>query len=592
MKKQLLLLVMILLPMVVSADDSGSCGENVTYTFNETTKTLTISGNGKMDWFRIENGWGNNDKDTPWKPYQEEILHVVIESNVTSIGEGSFWGCSNLKTVTIPSTVVECRNSSFKDCNNLEAVYITSLEAWCNIDFEMNGVSSNPLYYAHNLYLNGEKIVNLVVPEGISEIKTCTFCGFNEMTSLIIPNSVETIGPSAFAHCNGLSSLTVPNSVTEIKAYAFENCEGLTSIQLFDNLEKIGSFAFGYCTALFSIVIPNSVTTLGDSSFAGCSGLSYVTLSNSLKSVGGFSDCTSLTIIDIPEGVETIYGGAFMRCTNLTSIKMPSTIKTVDMNAFSNCYKLKQIHIADIGKWCQISYSSWSDASLPFAASYGGHLYLNNEEIIDLEIPDGVTSISANAFRYCIGINSVKMPQSVNKIGEQAFANCSNLEDVEISDNLQKLENKTFYGCKIKKVTIPSSVQYIYSQVFDACYSLESVRVKAETPPFLNPTAFSNYNIPLYVPAESVDAYKAAEPWKNFGVIQEIVEGYVKGDVDGDGEVNEVDAQQILDVSVGILSVNDLAVPEAINVPGGNPSALEVNAQLVLDYSVATVKPW
>jgi len=64
------------------------------------------------------------------------------------------------------------------------------------------------------------------------------------------------------------------------------------------------------------------------------------------------------------------------------------------------------------------------------------------------------------------------------------------------------------------------------------------------------------------------------------------------GDVNGDGEVNEVDAQQILDVSVGILSVNDLAVPEAINVPGGNPSALEVNAQLVLDYSVATVKPW
>ena len=62
--------------------------------------------------------------------------------------------------------------------------------------------------------------------------------------------------------------------------------------------------------------------------------------------------------------------------------------------------------------------------------------------------------------------------------------------------------------------------------------------------------------------------------------------------MNGDGVVNEVDAQQILDVSVGILSVSDLAVPEAINVPGGNPSALEVNAQLVLDYSVATVKPW
>ena len=64
------------------------------------------------------------------------------------------------------------------------------------------------------------------------------------------------------------------------------------------------------------------------------------------------------------------------------------------------------------------------------------------------------------------------------------------------------------------------------------------------------------------------------------------------GDVNGDGEVNEVDAQLILDVSVGQKSLSDLKVPAAINVPGGNSSALEVNAQIVLDYSVASVKPW
>lgn len=347
MKKLLILLAMILLPLMAIADDSGKCGENVTYTFNETTKTLTISGNGEMDWFR-GHGWSIKDKETPWKSYQDEILHVVIESNVTSIGDGSFWGCSNLKTVSIPSTITKIKSAAFAECSKLEGVYLSDLEAWCNINFGPDpttmDVSSNPLYYAHNLYLNGEKIKELVIPEGISEIKICSFCGFSEMTSLHIPNSVISINAAAFQECKGLINLDIPNSVTLISSYAFSDCEALTTVKLSENLKEINSYAFQNCTSLFSVIIPNSVTTL-HSAFDGCTGLTYVTLSNNLKKVSGFYGCSSLTTMILPEGVESIEPLAFYGCSNLSSITIPSSLTTIKDNAFRQCSKLKIIKL-------------------------------------------------------------------------------------------------------------------------------------------------------------------------------------------------------------------------------------------------------
>ena len=219
----------------------------------------------------------------------------------------------------------------------------------------------------------------------------------------------------------------------------------------------------------------------------------------------------------LPEGVESIEPHAFYGCSNLSSITIPSSLTTIKDNAFRQCSKLKIIKLTDIAKWCGIEFNG--DYCHPFQYSYGGKIYKNDEEIIDLEIPDGVTYISAKAFISCIGIKSVKMPQTVNKIGEQAFSGCYNLEKVDMSENIQKLENKTFYGCKLNSVTIPSSVQYIYSQVFDGCNNLESVRVKAEAPPFLNSTAFSNYSIPLYVPDNSLESYQKANTWSQFSSI-------------------------------------------------------------------------
>ena len=109
MKKQLLLLVMILLPMVVSADDSGSCGENVTYTYSSTTKKLTIQGHGAMTNYE-------SISDVPWNSYRGDIKTVIINIGVTNVGKNAFCGCSGLTSVTIPNSVTSIGDDAFEGC--------------------------------------------------------------------------------------------------------------------------------------------------------------------------------------------------------------------------------------------------------------------------------------------------------------------------------------------------------------------------------------------------------------------------------------------------------------------------------------------
>ena len=131
--------------------------------------------------------------------YCSGLTSVTIPNSVTSIGNQAFVDCSGLTSVTIPNSVTSIGNYAFNGCSGLTSVNIFDLAAWCNISF--SGTYANPLYYAHHLFLNGEEIKDLV-----------------------IPNSVTSIGNSAFYGCSGLTSVTIPNSVTSIGERAFYKC--------------------------------------------------------------------------------------------------------------------------------------------------------------------------------------------------------------------------------------------------------------------------------------------------------------------------------------------------------------------------------
>ena len=157
----------------------------------------------------------------------EKVTNLVIPDNVTEIKKYTFSYCTGLTSVTIPSSVTTIGEYAFQDCRNLTAVHITDLDAWCNIDFNivrgevstLTDISNNPLYYAKDLYLNGEKVIDLVIPEGVTKIKKYTFCNCDSINSVTIPESVEEIEANAFKGCTSITELysmaEVPAVITD-----------------------------------------------------------------------------------------------------------------------------------------------------------------------------------------------------------------------------------------------------------------------------------------------------------------------------------------------------------------------------------------
>ena len=226
------------------------------------------------------------------------VTYNSVTYSVTSIGDKAFYGCKGLTSIEIPNSVTSIGKDAFYNCTGLTSVHISDIAAWCAISF-----GYNPLYYAHNLYLNGELVTDLVIPNSVTSIGEKAFFFCSGLTSVTIPNSVTSIGEDAFAYCTGLTGeLVIPNSVTSIGAWAFYRCSGLTSVTWnakncadFDSYgpfiglqNQITSFIFGsevetipaYCcygmNKLTSVTIPNSVTSIGDYAFYESSGLTSI----------------------------------------------------------------------------------------------------------------------------------------------------------------------------------------------------------------------------------------------------------------------------------------------------------------------------
>ena len=273
-----------------------------------------------------------------------------------------------------------------------------------------------------------------------------------------------TITSNEWNKTTGEGIITFDDELTMIGDEAFRGCGSLTSVTIGDSVTTIGDEAFAYCYSLTSVTIGDSVTTIGDRAFAGCESLTSITIGDGVTTIGGYAFyvCESLTSVAIPDSVTTIGEGVFGGCSNLAEFKGKFT--------------------ADGGR-CLIK-----DNTFIAYAEASGTTYT---------IPDSVTTIGNRAFNYCRSLTSVTIGDSVTTIGDYAFSDCDSLTSVTIPDSVTTIGNYAFYYCR----------------------SLTSVYCEATTPPTLGDSYVFDYNASgrkIYVPAESVEAYKAATNWSEY----------------------------------------------------------------------------
>lgn len=298
---------------------------------------------------------------------------VVIRGEtykVTEIGRRSFINNSALTSVTFPASITKVGYDAFRECSNLSKVEAADLQSWCNIDFEMDegaghGISSNPLMYANHLFVNGIKVIDLIIPDEVTEIKDWAFAYMTGLKSVKMPASVTTIGARAFLGCNSLYDVTLSENLTAIGTGAFyqTNLQSivfpeslktidngafsetpLVLVEIPDGVENMGKMAFKDCKELKTVVIGNGLRTIPERAFDHCSVLRSVTFGNSVEKIMECAfQCTDLREVMIPNSVTTIGDGAFISCASLETLELPSGLTSIGKYAFEGCSSLKKV---------------------------------------------------------------------------------------------------------------------------------------------------------------------------------------------------------------------------------------------------------
>lgn len=284
-----------------TAATSGTCGDNLTWSFDESTGTLEISGTGDM----ANYSWANR----PWEDSEDLITTVTIGNGVTSIGNYAFYSFDKLAKVSIPYGVTKIGSSAFEYCSNIQSIIIP------------DGVVS----IGSSAFENCTGLTSITIPDGVKGIGNSAFECCTGLTSLTIPNSVTSIGEDAFSSCN-LTSITIPSNVTSIDDSAFSGCQKLNQINVAPtnatfssengvlfNKEKTKVISYPEGKKETSYTVPDGVASIGEYAFSSCSSLTSITVPNSVISIdkGAFSCCSSLTNITLPDGVMSIGSDAF-----------------------------------------------------------------------------------------------------------------------------------------------------------------------------------------------------------------------------------------------------------------------------------------
>ncbi len=443
-----------------------------------------------------ERAFSNNTAHPRNRVHSKGSSETVIPEGITKIGKSAFDFNYRLETVVLPDSVKTIEKDAFANCYNLKSVrfgkgvetigdnafgYSRSLEGELNFPdsvkkigayaFFHSGVQSvtvgkNVQSIGKNAFNECQKLTQLTFTCGPEEICESAFHYCKELETVNFSDGVKRIGKFAFYSCDKLRNLNFKNGLETIETGAFECCGMLRSVEVPDSVRYIGAEAFAYCEKLISVKLPATVDFMGSNVFKECpakiaapkkvGAVGFEIANNELIKYKG----TSNTAV-IPDGVTKIAAKAFLRKKNLESITIPASVTAIANRAIEGCANLKRIDVDAENKAyksagnCLIDVKKKSvvygfiDSEIPSDGSVNAVAAnaFTDVEFTELNIPDGIKTIGANAFKGCTRLKNLTLPDTVKSIGPSAFKYCKSLESVTVPQNVTSLGTEAFAEC-------------------------------------------------------------------------------------------------------------------------------------------------
>ena len=388
----------------------------------------------------------------------KEITRIEIPSNVTTLGNYVFQGCSGFTSLTLPAGITSIGSDAFSNCSGLTSIYVyaekvpeiysdvfkgvdakkctlyvpmgTRDDYWLSdfgdyfeniAEFETTGIDKITINLEKAGTLpdrieNNYHITNLKI---IGEINGTDLRMIREMAGSIYSGgklSVLDLSEAKIVEGGDCYYYDCSTSNDVIGRFAFRGCSGLTSLTLPAGITEIDYGAFDGCSRLTSLNLPAGITKIGSYAFEDCSGLTSLTLPAGITEIGryAFGDCSGLTNLTLPAGITEIGSCAFWGCSGLTSLNLPAGITSIGFSTFGGCSGLTS-----------------------------------------LNLPAGITSIGDQAFDGCSGLTSLTLPAGITSIGSAAFWGCSGLTSIYVcAEKVPEIGSNVFVGVGAKKCTL------------------------------------------------------------------------------------------------------------------------------------------